>query len=118
MTGIFKIVGRVKDVVAEELPSRAVQSVGAGLNGCVENGSSRTPEFSAEVRGLNLELLNRVDRGQHNVVGAVQEVHGVGIVINAVEHVIVLRRPVAIGCKGARSRVAAGVRFRRAHPGG
>src|SRR5205085_11677792 len=84
-SGVFKEVGSVEMVVAEKFPSRAVKFVGAGLDGGVEHRGSGAAEFRAEVRGLHLKFLDGVDRGKHDKVGAVKEVHGVGVIVDAVE---------------------------------
>ena len=94
---VFKEVRGVELIVAEKFPCGAVETVGAGLDGGVENGSAGAAEFGAEVGGLNLEFLNGVDRRKNDEVGAVQEVDGVGVVVDAVEQVVVLggARPLA-----------------------
>jgi hypothetical protein len=114
---VFKPVRRIQLVVAEELPHRAVQAVGAGLDGRVQNRAGGTAQFGAEVRRLHLELLDGVQRRQDDEVGAVEEVDRVGVVVDAVEQVVVLRRTQAVGRECARSRVAAGVGLRRLHAG-
>ena len=80
-----------------------MNAVGAGLDGRIENRAGGTTQFSAEFRSLNLELLNRVDRRQNDVVGAVQEVDGVGVVVDAVKQVVVLRRTETVCGKGAEA---------------
>ena len=64
---------------------------------------------------MDFEFFNGIHRGQHHKVGAVEEVHGVRIVVNAIEQVVILGRPVAIGCEGAASGVAARVGLGRVH---
>ena len=61
---MFKIVPGVEPIVAEELPERAMEIVGAGFDRGIENGGSRAAELRAEARGLNLEFFNRIDRGR------------------------------------------------------
>ncbi len=39
---VFKVVGGVEFVVAEELPCGAVERVGSGLDGCVQHRTGRT----------------------------------------------------------------------------
>ena len=92
--------------------------IGAGLDRGIENRGSRAAVFCAEVRGLDLEFLNSVDRRKNDKVRAVEEINRVGIVINAIQHVIVLRRPITIGRKGAGRSVASRVRFGGVHAGG
>ena len=87
----FKIVGGIELIVSEKFPTGAMETIGAGLDGGVENRGAGTSKLRAEVRGLNLEFLNRVDRRKDDEIRAVKEVHGVGIVVNAIEQVVVLR---------------------------
>src|SRR5262249_10195909 len=73
--GIFKIVGGVELVVAEESPCGTVQLVGTRLKRGVQNRRAGTAVFRAETRGLDFELLDRVNRRQNDEVSAVQKVH-------------------------------------------
>ncbi len=98
---IFKPIGGIELVVAEKFPGRAVETVGAGLDGSVHDSAGGTTELGAEVRSLYLELRDRVHRRQNDKVGSVQEVDGVGIVVDAIQQVVVLRRAQTIGGKGA-----------------
>src|SRR5262249_55323889 len=98
--GIFEEISGVQLVIAEEFPSGAMEAVGAGLDRGVEHRGTRASEFGAEVRSLNLEFLNGVDRRKHDEIGSVQEVHGVGVVVDAVEQIVVLRRAVAVRGEG------------------
>ena len=92
-----------------------MKRIGARPSGGIQHGCARTSELSAEVRGLHLELLNRIERRQHYIVGAIQKIHGVGVVINSVQQVVVLCRPIAVGGKGTVFRVAAGIGLWRIH---
>ena len=83
-----------------------METVSARFDGGIENSGSRAPKFRAEVRGLNFELLNRINRGKNNKIRTVQEIDGVGIVVNSIQHVIVLRRAEAIGRECACCRIA------------
>ena len=114
---LFKPIGRIEFIVAEELPDVAMQAVGAGLDGGVEHRTGGTAQLGAELAGLHLELLDGVHRRQDDVVGAVEEVDGVGVVVNAVQQVVVLRGAQAVGGKRARSGVAAGVGLGRLRAG-
>ncbi len=53
----FKIVGGIQLVVAEKLPSGAVEAVGAGFDRGIENRGAGTAKLGAEVGGLHLEFL-------------------------------------------------------------
>ena len=83
--------------------------VGAGLDGRVEHGSSRPAVFRAEARCLDLELLNGIDGRQNNKIRSIEEVDGIGIIVDAIEHVIVLRGPIAVRGESAAGRIAASI---------
>ena len=114
---VFKPVRGIEFIVAEKLPGRAMEAVGAGLDGGVQNRARGTAQFGAEVRCLDLEFLDRVQRRKNDKVGAVEEVDGVGVVVDAVQQVVVLRGAQAVGGECARGRIAAGVGLRRLHAG-
>ncbi len=103
---VLKPVRRVEFVVAEKLPHGTVDLVGAGLDCCVQHGARGTSKLRAEVRRLDLELRESINGRQDDKVCAVQEVSGVGVVVDAVQQIIVLRGLQPIGCKRARTRVA------------
>ena len=92
-----------------------MEIVGAGLDRGIENGGTGASEFRAEVRSLDLEFLHSIDRRKNHIVCAVQEIYGVRIVVDPIEHVIVLRRPKAIGREGAVGRIAPRIRLWRVH---
>ncbi len=94
-----------------------MQAIGARLDGRVHHRTGGASQFGAEVRGLHLEFLNRVDRRKDDEVGAVQEVHGVRVVVDAIEQVVILRRAETVRREGARRGIAAGVSLRRLHAG-
>src|SRR5581483_42890 len=71
----FKEICGIELVVAEELPQRAMQIVGAGLDRSVEHSGPRAAVFGAEIRGQDFEFLNGVNRRQNYEIGAVQEVN-------------------------------------------
>src|SRR6267378_2083681 len=117
-TGILKIVGSIELIVAQEFPEGAMQFVGAGFDRGIENRGSGAAELGTEARGFNSELINRVDRRKNDVVRTVQEIHGVRVVVNAIEQVIVLRRPISIGGEGAAGGIASCVRLGGVHTRG
>src|SRR5207248_9824654 len=94
-------------IVAEEFPDGSMQVIGAGLNRRVEHRRARSTEFRAEAGSLYFEFLNGINRWQNHVICAVQEVYGVGIIVNPVEHVVVLRGPQAIGRKRSGGGITA-----------
>ena len=81
---IFKPVRGVKDIVAKKFPGRAMNLVGAGLDRGVENGARGTAQLGTEVRSLDLKFRDRVGRRKDNKVCSVQEIHVVGIVVDAI----------------------------------
>src|SRR5262249_32064187 len=105
--GIFEIIGSVQFFVAEEFPRSTMELIGAGLDGCVEHCAGGAAELSAEIRGLNLELLNCVHRRQDDEIRSVKKVDRVGVVVDAIKHVVVLRRAEPVGRECAAGGVAA-----------
>src|ERR1700687_538625 len=95
-----------------------MELVGAGFDGGIEDGGTGAAELGAKVGGLNLKFLNRLEGRKHDVIGAVQKVYGVGVVVDAIEQIVILRRPKTIGREGAASRIAAGVRLGSVYAGG
>ncbi len=83
--GVFEEVRSIQFIVAQEFPDGAVESVGAGLDGGVENGGTGAAELGAEIGSLHFEFFHRVHGRKNHVVGAIEEVHGVGIVVDAIE---------------------------------
>src|SRR4029077_5078730 len=71
-TSILKEVRCIEDIVAEKFPSRTVEAIRTRFDRCVQNRRARAAKFRAEVRRLNLEFLNCIDRRQHHEVGAVK----------------------------------------------
>src|SRR5258708_32223377 len=65
----------VQLVVAEVLKKRTVELVGAGAHGQVDDRAAKHTKLSARVTGLNLELLDGLDRRSD----ADPAVHGFGI---------------------------------------
>src|SRR5947207_13975502 len=115
---VFEKVRSIKFIIAEKLPDGAVQFIGALFDRGIENGSSGPPKLCAEACGLDLEFLNGIDWGKNNKVRTIQEVHGVRIVVNAIEQIIVLRWPEAIGSEGAGGGIATRVGLRSVHARG
>ncbi len=83
-----------------------MDAVRSGLDRSVENGACGTAQFGAEVRGLNLELRDCVDRRKNDEVCSVQEVNGVGVIVNAIQQIVVLRRAQTVGGKGSGGCIA------------
>ncbi len=94
-----------------------MDAVGTGLDGGIQNRARGTAELGAEVRRLHLELLDRVQGGKDDEVRPVQEVDSVGVIVDAVQQVVVLRGTQAVRREGAGRCVAAGVCLRCVDPG-
>ncbi len=88
-----------------------MNGVGAGFDGGVQHGTGGAAQFGAEVRCLHLELGDRIHRWQDNEVGSVEKVSGVGIVVDTVQQVVILRGLETIGRKGSRCGIAARIRL-------
>ncbi len=114
-SGIFKPVSCIEHIVAEEFPSGTVELVGAGLNRGVENCGTGTAMLCAKTGGLNFEFLDCVDWRQNDEIRAVQEIHRVGVVVNAVEQIIVLCWAQTVGSESTGSSVAARIRLGRVY---
>ena len=65
--------------------------VGAGLDRSVENGARGTAQLGTKVRSLDFKFRDRVGRRKNHKVRSVQEVHVVGIVVDAIQQIVVLR---------------------------
>ena len=102
-----EVVG-VQRVVAVELPHAAAELVGARLERRVEHRAAGAPVLGAERARQDLDLVDRVDRRLDDVGDAAQEVDVAGVVVDAVEQVVVLRRA------GRRWRRTSAARARRA----
>src|SRR3984957_20930817 len=114
---IFKPVRCIEHIVAKEFPGCAVDTVRAGLDRSVENGTCGTSQLGTEVRSLDFEFRDRVRRRKNDKICSVEEVDVVGIVVDAVQQVVVLRRAQAIGGEGSVRGIAASVRLRSVHSG-
>jgi hypothetical protein len=92
-----------------ELPDGAAQLTGARLQRGVHDRAAGAAVFGAERAGENLDLVDRVDRRLDDVSDAAEEVDVAGVVVDAVQQVVVLRRPHAVGREHQR-RARAGLR--------
>ena len=108
----FKIIRRVEDIVTEKLPRSAVETVGAGFDGGIQNRCAGTTIFCTESSGLDFEFLNRIHRRKNDEICTVQEIHGVGVVINTVEQVVVLGRAQSVRDKRTSGGITSGIRLR------
>src|SRR6185437_8595622 len=86
-----EIVGRVKDIVAQELPERSVKSVGAGAGNDISGRTEALSELGAGVVSQNLELGDGIHRRPENE----SSIHAVEVV-GSINKKIVRLRPLAI----------------------
>ena len=84
-----------------ELVGRAVQRVAAGFYDRVDYGAGATAKFRTVGISLDLELLERVDGGLHDLCVTAAEGVGVRSVIDAVEEEGILEGAVAVHVKSA-----------------
>src|SRR5207249_6438340 len=101
--------------IAEKLPNGAMLLIGARFDCGVQDCGARAGKLRAKASGLNLEFFNGVNGRQNDEVRAIQEVHRVRIVVNAIEQIVVLGGPIAIGGEGAAGSVAARVGLGSVH---
>ena len=94
----------------------AAEGVGAARIGDVDRGARRTAVLRAHVVGHDLELADRIRRRLHHLVREALVAGAVGVVVDAVDQVVVERRAQAVDVERpfARRR-AAGADRRRAH---
>ena len=81
-------VAGIEDVVADELPDRAVKAVGAGFGEHVDDAAGDDAKLGAVDVGLNFELLHGVDDGKEAVDGSAEV--GVDDAVHVVESFAVL----------------------------
>ena len=84
-----EVVG-IQLVVAQELEYRAVELIGAALDGGIDHRARRVTEFRREGAGLDFEFLHRVHRGRNrDAVASDRASVGHGIVIDSVQRDLV-----------------------------
>ena len=83
--------------------------VGSGLDADVKDRAGGVAELSAVVRGVNLELGQRVGWRLDVEAGAVLFVVDVHVVVNTVEDEVVLRGALAVGREVSRAAAASDV---------
>src|SRR5581483_5595742 len=121
-TGLMPRVGLKKPTalrgVTQEVVDRAVELVRPTAQAGVDDRAARAPVLGAEVVGLDLELLQRVGRGLHDLVREALVASAVKVVVNAVKHEVVERAAQAVDVEAgvARARFL-GAEDRTAHAG-
>ena len=102
---IVEVVVLVELRVAQELEAAPVHGVGARLDLQVHDAAQRAAELGRVGAGLQLELVERVDAGKQD-----HRLQPGLVVVHAVEHVVVVARPLAVGRERRRRapRQAAG----------
>ena len=94
--GIQEEVCRIHFVITQELPGAAMDLVCAGFQRGVQYGTAGASELRAERVCLQAELPDGIDRRLHHIGRATEKIHVVRIVVDAVQHVVVLCRTRAI----------------------
>ena len=102
--GIQEEVCRIYFVITQKLPCAAMDLVRAGFQRGVQHGTPGASELRAERVCLQAELPNGIDRRLHHIGRATEKIHVVRIVIDAVQHVVVLCRTRAV-CRKPSVRI-------------
>ena len=116
LAGGRKVIGGIEVVVAQELPQVAVPLVGSGLGGDIQYGCSRVPKFGRVVARLHRELAQRVGRRQKRILSLVDQVADIGVVIQAVQQIVVFGAVKAVGTEGAAGLQTACIVLRKRNP--
>ncbi len=95
---------RVQARIAEELPARPVQRVGAAAIVDVDRGAGGASVLRAQVVGDDLELADGVGRRLHDLVREPLVAGAVGVVVDAVDQEVVERAPKAVDVQRALTR--------------
>ena len=103
-TNSFEVVPCVQRVVAQEFERAPVKTIRSRLSGCIQNGAGCAAKLSIEIAGLDLEFLQRVDRREVNVEGAIQVVGKIRVVVYPIEEIVILIRWGSIGGESAIRR--------------
>src|SRR5208337_980863 len=104
---IFKEVRCVQLVIADELPDSSVKLVGSSLDGSIQDSAARTSHLRTIVVGLDLEFLNSIHRRTDDISCPIQKIDEIGVVVHAVEQIVILRRTHTIrGKTSARAQAA------------
>ena len=90
VAGCLEVVAGIHLLVAEELPTGAVEGVGAGLGSHVNDAANDAAELGEIVMRLNLELLDVVDNwrvvvvaDKGEIVDAVKQEHVAAVALSA-----------------------------------
>ena len=76
-----------------------MQLVGTRFDRSIQDRPSGTAKFRAEVAGLYFELLNGIRRWKIHIRCAIQVIHGVVVVVDSVENVVVVDGGQTVGHK-------------------
>ena len=87
---------RVEDIVAHELIGAAVELVRSAADRNHDHAACVAAVLRRVIRRLHLHLLNRVERGDHGLRLAVLQPHHGGVVVHAVDQVVVLQGRLAV----------------------
>ena len=115
LEGRLRLLGSVEEVlgvellVAEELEGGAVEVVGPGLEVDVDDAAHGAAVLGGVGVGLDLELLDGVDGGLDHLAAALGAGELVGVVVDAVDHEVVLGDLHAAGAEAAVAAAAGGL---------
>ena len=101
---------RVQFRISHVLPEIPVNCVSTGLGGGIQHSGVAAPNLRAVVVGFHLELGDGIRRRQDAVGRAIDVVVVRGIVVGAVEHVVVLLILLAVGRETASAGAAPYIR--------
>src|SRR5262249_16852953 len=89
----IKGVTSVELIVAEELVCVAVELISPRFYDRIHDRAVAAPEFSAIGVGLHLEFANGIHRWLNHISAAIEHVTEVGVIIDAIQEIIVLQCP-------------------------
>ena len=91
----------VKIVVTKKLPYRAMNLVRAVFDDNVHHSAGAMAIFSRVAIALDTKLLHRIHGGKDHVDTIPAIAGGMGIVVDPVEQIVVLQRPVSVDADGS-----------------
>src|SRR5262249_54778569 len=87
---------RVEIIVPEELPARAMELVGPSFDAYIDHGSSAPAVLRRIAVAQHAELLYGIHRRPDHIHTFATEAGGIGVVVSAVEQVVILQRAIPV----------------------
>ena len=81
----FEISSRIKGIITQKLPGAPMELISARLCSRIDDGSTTPSKLRRIVRGLDLELGDRVWAALHRDIAVI-----VGVVVNAIKDEVIL----------------------------